>query len=95
MQSAVIRAMLATAAAFPERRERAMKIARISADYLLETGERPGSPLEGFTATYVGTGQLSGTYAGQHMLVYPADAGGALLALHAATGTALLSLLCA
>ena len=86
MQSAVIRAMLATAEAFPERRERAMDIARKSADYLLETREKPGTPLEWFPATYVGTGQLSGTYAGQHMLVYPADAGSALLSLHAATG---------
>ena len=88
MQSAVIRAMLATAAAFPGRSERAMRIARISADYLLGTREKPGTPLENFPATYVGTGQLSGTYAGQHMLVYPADAGSALLELHAATGDA-------
>jgi maltose/maltodextrin transport system substrate-binding protein len=86
MQSAVVNAMLAAAALFPERRERAMKLARISADYLLSTREKPGTPLEGFPATYVGTGQLSGTYAGQHMLVYPADAGSALLGLHAATG---------
>ena len=85
MQSAVIRTMLAVAQEFPERRERALKIARISADYLLGTREPAGSPLEGFTATYVGTGQLSGRYSGQHMLVYPAASGGAFLALYRVT----------
>ena len=88
MQSAVIRVMLSVAERFPERRERALRIAHISAEYLLTTREPEGSPLEGFTATYVGAGQLSGKYAGQHMLVYPAEAGEAFLALFAATGGA-------
>ena len=86
MQSAVIMAMLAVAEDLPEERERAMRIAHASAAYLLSTAEAPGTPLTGFTATYTGTGQLSGTYSGQHMLVYPALAGEAFLAFHRATG---------
>ena len=88
MQSAVIEAMLAVAEEMPDFRERALRIARASANYLLSTAEPAGTPLEAFPATYAGSGQLSGTYAGQHMLVYPADAGAALLALHRATGEA-------
>ena len=88
MQSAVMMAMLAVAAELPEERERAMRIARASAAYLLSTAEAPGTPLSGFTATYTGTGQLAGTYAGQHMLVYPAMAGEAFLSFHRATGEA-------
>ena len=85
MQSAVVNMMLEIAASVPADRERALRIARIAGDYLLSVRERPGAPLEGFTATYVGQGQLSGTYSGQHMLVYPAQAGAAFLKLFAAT----------
>lgn len=85
MQSAVINMMLEIAATVPADRERALRIARIAGDYLLSVRERPGTPLEGFTATYVGQGQLSGTYSGQHMLVYPASGGAAFLRLFAAT----------
>ena len=85
MQSAVINMMLEIAATVPADRERALRIARIAGDYLLSVRERPGAPLEGFTATYVGQGQLSGTYSGQHMLVYPASGGAAFLRLFAAT----------
>ena len=86
MQSAVINAMLAVTRVMPEESERAMRIARASAAYLLSTAEASGTPLAGFTATYTGRGQLAGTYSGQHMLVYPAKAGEAFLALHRATG---------
>ena len=85
MQEAVIRVMLSIVRDIPEQRERALRIARLSADYLLSTCEPAGAPLEGFTATYVGSGQLSGTYSGQHMLVYPATGGTGLLAIYGAT----------
>ena len=88
MQSAVVNMMLEIAETDPERKERALRLARIAADYLLSTREKPGTPLEGFTATYVGKGQLSGRYSGQHMLVYPAVGGRAFLRLFAATGDA-------
>lgn len=86
MQSAVIEAMLAAAEELPDCRNRAMRIARAAANYLLSTAEPAGTPLEAFPATYTGDGQLSGTYAGQHMLVYPANAGAAFLSLYHVTG---------
>ena len=88
MQSALIRAMLSLAKIAPEKRERALKIACVSADYLIEKSQRAGTPLEYFTPTYEGEGQLSGTYSGMHMLIYPADAGSALVNLGKATGEA-------
>lgn len=86
MQSAVIHAMIAVAEQFPERRTRAMRLARIAADYLLSTAQPAGSPLAHFTATYAGDYFISAKYAGEIMLVYPAMAGSALLKLHRACG---------
>jgi len=86
MQSALIWAMLSLAKTAPEKKARAMKIARIAADYLIAKSQPAGTPLEYFTPTYEGDGQLSGTYAGMHMLIYPADAGAALVGLSKATG---------
>ena len=86
MQSAVIDTMLAAVRRLPERRERALRLARISADYLLTTCEPDGSPLAGFPATYAGGGQRAAEFGGQHMLVYPALAGSALLRLAEAVG---------
>ena len=88
MQSAVIRAMLSLAKVSPKRRERALKVACIAADYLISKSQPAGTPLEHFTPTYEGDGQLSGTYAGMHMLIYPADVGTAFVNLSAATGEA-------
>ena len=88
MQSALIRAMLSLAKVAPEKREHALKIARISADYLIEKRQKTGTPLEYFTPTYEGDGQLSGTYSGTHMLIYPADAGAAFVNLAEAVGEA-------
>jgi len=88
MQSALIRAMLSLAKVVPERRERALKIARVSADYLIGKSQKAGTPLEYFTPTYEGDGQRSGDYSGMHMLIYPADAGAAFVALGEATGEA-------
>jgi len=85
MQSAVIHMMLRIAETRPAFRERAMRIARLSADYLLRTRAPDASPLAGFTATYASKGQRADDFVGQHMLIYPADAGRAFLALHAAT----------
>jgi len=85
MQSALIDIMLRIAAAKPEMRERALKLARISADYLLRTSQPAGTPLAHFTATYVGDGQMSSAYGGQHMLIYPAKGGLAFVEMYKAT----------
>jgi len=88
MQSALIRAMLSLAKVVPEKRGRALNIACRAADYLIEKSQKAGTPLEYFTPTYEGDGQLSGTYSGMHMLIYPADAGAAFVNLAEATGEA-------
>lgn len=85
MQSSVIHMMLRMAEMFPDRKERALRIARISAAYLMRTRAPDSSPLAGFTATYASKGQRASDFVGQHMLIYPADAGVAFLALYAAT----------
>ena len=85
MLSAVIHVMLRVAESFPDRRERALRIARISATYLLRNRAPDSSPLAGFTSTYASKGQRADDFNGQHMLIYPAQAGSAFLALHAAT----------
>ena len=86
MQSALIRAMLSLAKISPERKERALNVARIAAEYLIAKSQPAGTPLEYFPPTYEGDGQLSGTYAGMHMLIYPADVGTAFVNLCKATG---------
>ena len=88
MQSALIRAMLSLARIAPEKKDRALAIAKKSADYLISKSQPEGAPLEYFTPTYEGDGQLSGAYSGMHMLIYPADAGAAFVNLAAATGEA-------
>ena len=85
MLSAVIHVMLRVAESFPDRRERALRIARIAAAYLLRNRAPDSSPLAGFTPTYASKGQRADDFGGQHMLIYPAQAGSAFLALHAAT----------
>ena len=85
MLSAVIHMMLRMAKSFPDRRERALRIANIATAYLLRTRAPDSSPLAGFTATYASRGQRADDFGGQHMLIYPAEAGMAFLALHAAT----------
>ena len=60
--AAHINCMLRWARFDPARREKAMAFAKASADFLLKELEPAGAPLEGFTATYVGSGQLSGTF---------------------------------
>ena len=90
MQASVIHAMLCVAETMPGLRERALGVARKSAAYLLRTRAPDSSPLAGFTATYASKGQRADDFAGQHMLIYPADAGRAFLALHAVTRDASL-----
>ena len=85
MQSSVIHMMLRVAEMFPDRKEQALRIARMSAEYLMCTRAPDSSPLAGFTATYASKGQKASDFAGQHMLIYPADAGMAFLALYVVT----------
>ena len=67
------------------RKDEALKLARLSADYLIAIAEPEGRPLAGWPHTYEGKHNTAAQYAGQQMLVYPASAGRAFLSLYAAT----------
>jgi len=86
MDSAIVNAMIHYAEADPSVREKTLRLARRAADYLIRTREPAGSPLEYFTQTYdaVNTNHTARQYAGQHMLIYPAEAGMAFVRLYRA-----------
>ena len=86
--AALIRAMIHCAGREPARRERAMKVARLAAEYLIERSEPPDAPLAHFPPTYAGPGENNtGTRnAGKIMLIYPAEAAKSFVALAKATG---------
>ena len=88
MCAALINAMVRYAELKPERRERALQVARAAAKYILGLAEPADSPLAYFPPTYAGAGENNtGTrYAGQHMLIYPAYMASALVRLAMATG---------
>ena len=56
-------------------KDEALKLARLSAEYLIAIAEPEGSPLAGWPHTYEGKNNTAAIYAGQQMLVYPARAG--------------------
>ena len=85
MHSATVRAMVRYAKLAPERTSDAHRLARTAADYLLSVSQPAGAPLAFFPPTYEGSRNTAGKYAGQNMLVYPADAGLAYLELYQAT----------
>ena len=88
INSAIIVAMVNYAEREPSKRERALKIARAAADWLIAHSEPASAPLAFFPPTYQWEFQAAGIYAGEIMLIYPASAGNAFLRLHAATGEA-------
>ena len=69
----------------------AMEIAQKAADFLIAEAVPADLPLAHFTRTYAKEGSEYGRFKGEQdtiMLIYPATAGGAFLALHKATGEA-------
>lgn len=71
----------------PEHHDTALVIAKKIADWLLANRQPEGSPLQYFTPTYSTTGcssprQEATTYAGNHMMIYPAEAAVSLLKLY-------------
>ena len=85
MHSATVEAMCGYLKADLPRKDEALKLARLSADYLVSIAEPEGRPLAGWPHTYEGKNLTAAHYAGQQMLVYPANAGRAFLSLYAAT----------
>lgn len=82
MHSSVINGMVAYAAAVPSEAERAIKLARVMADYLISISEPAGAPLAYFTPTYEGTELTAREFGGQTMLAYPASAASAFIRLY-------------
>ena len=70
------------------RKDEAMALARLCADYLIATSEPNGAPLAGWPQTYEGTRCTAGKYCGQLMTVYPAKVGSAYLSLYRQCGDA-------
>ena len=70
--------------------EQDLAAARAWADWLISVAEKPDRPLAYFTPTYYKTSNgylaASAKYAGQTMLIYPAEAGKAFVALYGKTG---------
>lgn len=87
--SALISAMVRYAKAVPEKSADALKLARAMADYLIAISEPAGAPLGGMPPTYEtheAFKRLTAVeYAGQTMMLYPADGGNAYLDLFYAT----------
>ena len=86
MCSGVVRTMLICARTRPARAKEAMAAARAAADYLIGISQHADAPLAYFPPTYRGKAHAARSYAGQNMLVYPAHAAKAYLALSDATG---------
>ena len=87
MNASVIRAAVGYAKQVPSRKDEMLKVARAAADYLISVSEPAGTPLAHFAPTYAegNKNYTAGRYAGQHMLIYPADAAGAYLTLYEST----------
>lgn len=85
MHSAMVEAMCGYLKAGLPRKDEALKLARLAADYLISIAEPEGRPLAGWPHTYEGKNLTAAHYAGQQMLVYPANAGRAFLSLYAVT----------
>ena len=85
MHSATVEAMCGYLKAGLPRKDEALKLARLAADYLISIAEPEDRPLAGWPHTYEGKNLTAAHYAGQQMLVYPANAGRAFLSLYAAT----------
>ena len=89
MHAATVEAMVRCAKRYPEMKDRALKLARTAADYLISVSEPADAPLAHFPPTYEGKGRVAATrFKGQIMLIYPACAGSAYLDLHRLTGDA-------
>lgn len=85
MHAATVRAMVRLAKKSPDRRERALLLARTAADYLLSISQPTEAPLAFFPPTYAGEKLSAKRFAGMNMLIHPAEAGSAYVALYGVT----------
>ena len=88
MHAATVEAMCDYVRMGLPRKDDALRLARLCADYLISTSEPKDAPLAGWPQTYEGTRCTAGKYCGQMMTVYPARAGLAYLSLYRQCGDA-------
>ncbi len=86
--SALINAMIGYAKIEPAKRDEALHVAELAAEYLISLSQPAGTPLEYLAPTYAGAGESDvGTRnADRTMLIYPAYVMGAFVKLAKATG---------
>ena len=85
--ASLINGMIHYANAEPANKEESLLIAKKTAEFLIDSAEKPGTPIEYFPQTYQGVGEGAGKrYAGQHMLIYPAQVASSFVKLSNATG---------
>ena len=85
MNAAVALLMARFAAREPSRRSDAERLARACLDYLMSVSQPADAPLAFFPPTYAGENYEAKTYAGLNVLVHPAEAGEAAVALYGVT----------
>lgn len=84
MYSAIINGMINYAGMVPEKKAEAYAVARGAADYLIEKAVPEGQKLEYLPQTYEGDRLAAKKFAGTIMMLYPANAGIAMINLHKA-----------
>ena len=84
MYSSIIKGMVNYAEMVPEKKARALAIARGAADYLIKKAVPKGEILEYLPLTYEGDKLTAKKYAGTIMMIYPASVGTAMLKLYQA-----------
>lgn len=82
MYSSIIEGMVNYAEMAPEKKERALAIARGAADYLIKKAVPKGGILEYLPQTYEGEKLTAKKNAGTIMMLYPASVGSAMLTLY-------------
>jgi maltose/maltodextrin transport system substrate-binding protein len=73
MYSAIIKAMVRYATFSQEHSDKALKIAKKAANWLISVSEKAGSPLEYWPPTYLGENAAAKSNKGRIMLIYPAE----------------------
>ena len=84
MYSSIIKGMVNYAEMVPEKKERALAIARGAANYLMKKAVPKGEILEYLPQTYEGDKLTAKKFAGTIMMLYPANVGIAMIRLYQA-----------
>ena len=84
MYASIIKGMVHYAEMVPEKKDRALAIARGAANYLIRKAVPKGEVLQYLPQTYEGDKLTAKKFAGTIMMLYPASVGSAMIRLHQA-----------